>query len=214
MNSRTDLPVPVGREQRKLHTRAQLMEAALSLLREKSFTSLSLREVTRAAGVVPTAFYRHFDSMDELGLALVEDSFRTLREMSRSARADVASFEHVIRDSVEIVVRQVRSNPDQFRFVVRERHGGSPVLRDAIRAEIRLFGSELATDLARFPHLSGWNTEDLQMMAGLIVNAMVSTAEAIVDAPPDSMRAEEDAIQAAEHQLLLIALGVPHFRSQ
>jgi AcrR family transcriptional regulator len=206
--------VPAGREQRKQRTRAQLMEAALGLLRAKSFTSLSLREVTRAAGVVPTAFYRHFDSMDELGLALVEDSFRTLREMIRSARADAASFEHVIRDSVEIVVRQVRSNPDQFRFVVRERHGGSPVLRDAIRAEIRLFGSELATDLSRFPHLSGWNTEDLQMMAGLIVNAMVSTAEAIVDAPPDSPRAEEDAIQAAEHQLLLIALGVPHFRSQ
>lgn len=189
------------------------MRAALTLLRSKSFTSLSLREVAREAGVVPTAFYRHFSSMDELGLALVEGAFRTLREMIRSARDDVASFKHVIHDSVEIVVRHVRANPDQFRFVIRERHGGSPVLRQAIRAEIRLFASELATDLARFPYLSGWSTEDLHMMAGLIVNAMVSTAEAIVDAPPDSPEAEDEAIRAAEHQLLLIALGVPHFRS-
>ena len=35
--------------------------------------------------VVPTAFYRHFASMDELGLALVEESFRTLRTMLREA---------------------------------------------------------------------------------------------------------------------------------
>lgn len=190
------------------------MDAALRLMDHKSFTSLSLREVAREAGVVPTAFYRHFDSMDQLGLALVEHSFRALREMLRSARADVASFEHVIRDSVEIVVRHVRANPRQFRFVVRERHGGSAVLRQATRAEIRLFASELATDLSRFPYLRGWSTDDLQMMAGLIVNAMVSTAEAIVDAPPDSPEAEEEAIRAAEHQLLLIALGVPHFRSE
>ncbi len=202
-----------GRSARKQRTRGDLMHAALKLLRAKSFTSLSLREVAREAGVVPTAFYRHFESMDELGLALVEDSFRTLREMIRSARADVASFKHVIHDSVEIVVRHVRAHPDQFRFVIRERHGGSPVLRQAIRAEIRLFASELATDLSRFPHLSGWSTEDLQMMAGLIVNAMVSTAEGILDAPPDSPEVEEEAIRAAEHQLLLIALGVPHFRS-
>ncbi len=67
---------------------------------------------------------------------------------------------------------------------------------------------------SRFPYLSDWSTEDLQMMAGLIVNAMVSTAEAIIDAPPDSPQAEEEAIRAAEHQLLLIALGVPHFRSR
>src|SRR5688500_14441890 len=97
----------LGRSARKQRTRGDLMHAALKLLRAKSFTSLSLREVAREAGVVPTAFYRHFESMDELGLALVEDSFRTLREMIRSARADVASFKHVIHDSVEIVVRHV-----------------------------------------------------------------------------------------------------------
>jgi AcrR family transcriptional regulator len=39
----------------------------------RSFVSISLREVTREAGVVPTAFYRHFKDMDELGLALVDE---------------------------------------------------------------------------------------------------------------------------------------------
>ena len=31
---------------------------------------------------MPTAFYRHFDSMDELGLALVEESVATLRSIA------------------------------------------------------------------------------------------------------------------------------------
>jgi AcrR family transcriptional regulator len=189
------------------------MRAALEQLEHKSFTSLSLRRVAREAGVVPTAFYRHFESMDELGLALVEESFQTLRAMIREAREDFGNFEHVIRDSVEILVREVRDNRALFRFLVRERTGGSAVLRQAIRAEIRLFASELATDLARLPYLNEWTTADLQMMAGLIVNTMVSTADAIVDAPPDTPEAEEEAIRAAEAQLLLISLGVPQYRS-
>jgi AcrR family transcriptional regulator len=39
--------------------------------------------VTKQAGIVPTGFYRHFASMDELGIALVEESMRTLRATIR-----------------------------------------------------------------------------------------------------------------------------------
>ena len=48
MNTRAPSNPPVGREQRKQRTRADLMQAALELLEQKSFSSLSLREVTRA----------------------------------------------------------------------------------------------------------------------------------------------------------------------
>src|SRR5439155_23497205 len=65
------------RQERKRRTRQALLDAALELLKEQSFSSLSLRQVTRAAGIVPTAFYRHFDDMEELGLALIDESFRT-----------------------------------------------------------------------------------------------------------------------------------------
>ena len=74
------------RQERKQRTREALLDAALEKLEQQSFSSLSLRQVTRAAGIVPTAFYRHFDSMQELGLVLIEESFRTLRAMLRTAR--------------------------------------------------------------------------------------------------------------------------------
>ncbi len=212
MNSRA--PVTAGsRQERKQRTRRALLDAALELLEEQSFSSLSLRQVTRAAGIVPTAFYRHFDDMEELGLVLIDESFRTLRAMLRDARVDPAAYENAIRNSVEVLVRKVHAHDAHFRFIGRERFGGVAALRHAIRGEIRLFASELATDLARFPYLEGWTTEDLQMLAGLIVNAMVSTAQAILDAPPEDPAAEAEIITTAERQLRLIMLGVPQWRA-
>lgn len=204
---------PITRREQKERTRVALLDAALQLLEHKSFGSLGLREVAREAGVVPTAFYRHFDSMEELGLALIDDSFRTLRRMIRDARSQDLAFEHVIHDSVEILVRHVHAHRQHFRFVARERSSGMPVLRQAIRAEIRLFSSELATDLARFPFLDSWSTEDLGVLATLIVNTMVSTAEEIVEASSGRPEVEQEVIRRAEKQLLLIALGVPAWRS-
>jgi AcrR family transcriptional regulator len=204
---------PLTRKEQKERTRIALLDAALRLLDGKSFGSLGLREVTREAGVVPTAFYRHFDSLEELGLVLIDDSFRTLRRMIREARSEPLAYEHVIRSSVEILVRHVHEHRLHFRFIARERASGMPALRQAIRSEIRLFSSELATDLARFPFLDSWTTEDLGVLATLIVNTMVSTAEAIVDAPTDNPAAEDEIVRLAEKQLLLIALGVPAWRT-
>jgi AcrR family transcriptional regulator len=215
VHSRTPIEpetVSESRRERKQRTRADLLQAALLLLKDKSFSGLSLREVTREAGVVPTAFYRHFTSMEELGLALVDESFRTLRQMIRSARSET-NPDHVIRSSVEILVRHVHAHRLHFLFIARERFGGVSALRHAIRSEIRLFSSELATDLARFPYLNAWSTEDLQMMAGLIVNAMVSTAEEILDVPIDDSEVENDIMRTVEKQLRLVALATPHWRS-
>lgn len=213
MNVHTRTPeVRETRDERKQRTRQALLDAALDLLEEQSFSSVSLRQVTRAAGIVPTAFYRHFDSMEQLGLALIDESFHTLRAMIRAARADPRTYEHVIRSSVEILVRHVHAHEAHFRFIGRERFGGVAVLRHAIRTEIRLFASELATDLARFPYLDRWKTEDLQVLAGLIVNAMVSTSEAILDAPPKDPRAEAEIVATAERQLRMIMVGVAQWR--
>jgi AcrR family transcriptional regulator len=200
------------RQERKQRTRQALLDAALELLDEQSFSSLSLRQVTREAGVVPTAFYRHFEDMEELGLVLIDESFRTLRSMMRAARADPRTYEHAIRNSVQILASYVHDHDTHFQFIARERFGGVASLRHAIRREIHLFASDLATDLARFPGLEGWNSEDLQLLAGLTVNTMVATAEAILDAPPGDPAAEAEIIATSERQLRMILLGVPHWR--
>ncbi len=57
------------RQAQKQRTRQALLDAALGLLEEQSLSSLGLREVTRVVGVAPTAFYRHFRDLGELGVA-------------------------------------------------------------------------------------------------------------------------------------------------
>lgn len=196
----------------KQKTREKLIEAALRLLEDQSFSSLSLREVTREAGVAPNTFYRHFESMEELGLTLIDDSFRTLREMIRSAREDSEVYQAIIHNSVDILVRQIQENRGHFRFIARERYSGVATIRHAIRSEIRLFASELATDLSRFPQMRDWSTEDLHVMAGLIVNAMVSITEEVLDAPRNPS-AEEEIKRIARKQLMMIVLSAPNWRS-
>ncbi len=201
------------RQERKERTRQAILDAALGLVAEEGLAALSLRQLTRAVGIVPTAFYRHFASVDELGLALVDRSFASLRQMIRETRQGNPQLTGVIRSSVAILVQHVHSDQTYFRFIARERFGGVPVVRRAIRHELELFERELATDLARIPGLGTWTAEDLRVLANLVVNAMVSTAEDILDAPPERPEVEREIVRAAEKQLRMIVVGAANWRS-
>ena len=131
---------------------------------------------------MPAAFYRHFESMEALGLVLIDESFRALRDMLRGARAGKLDPNRVIESSVDILIDGVNERREHWRFIGRERSSGVTVLRYAIRTEIRLITSELAIDLARFPGLNAWSSEDLNILASLFVNSMIVIAEAIEDA--------------------------------
>jgi AcrR family transcriptional regulator len=206
--------------ERREHTRQTLLDAALEQVDAgESFEALSLRSVAKSAGIVPTAFYRHFASMDELGLALVEESFRTLRAMLREAREGGLPPQHLIERSVAILVEQVRTHRRHYTFIARVRSSANGMLRHAVRTEIRLIISELATDLARFPVLREWTTEDLQMLAGVLVNTMIAIVESILELPPAERDGPADAdaladlTRIAQKQLLLPLLAVPQWRS-
>ena len=198
------------RDERKQRTRQAIIDAALRLLADDSFSGLSLREVTREAGIVPGAFYRHFESMEAFGLVLIDECFRSLRDMLRGAREGLDP-DHVIESSIDVLSRNVTEQRLHWRFITRERNSGVSVLRYAIRAEIRLITSELATDLARFPALTGWTTEDLNVLASLFVNSMVQIAEALEDT--DDPVAREEIRRTAVRQLRMIVVGVAGWRS-
>jgi AcrR family transcriptional regulator len=185
--------------------------AALRLLEERSFSALSLREVTREAGIVPAAFYRHFDSMEALGLVLIDESFRALRDMLRGARAGKLDPNRIIESTVDILVAGVAERREHWRFIGRERNSGVTVLRYAIRTEIRLITSELAIDLTRFPGLNTWSAEDLNILSSLFVNSMISIAEAIEDAADQT--ALDEIKRTAVKQLRLIVVGITGWHS-
>jgi AcrR family transcriptional regulator len=212
---RTEAEVPTTRAEQKERTRLRLVEAALVLIGQgRSFSSLSLREVTREAGIVPAAFYRHFRDLDELGLALVEMGGATLRRLLRDARRNGLPPTGMLRGSVLIYKRFVEERSLVFRFIAGERGGGSRVIRDAIRSEENHFASEMVQDLRTLGTLPDLSTATMQMICGLVVTTMLNAASDILDLPPRQPRREKELVNNFVRQLRVVFLGAARWRER
>ena len=201
------------RGERKERTRRSILDAALALCEDSSLVALSLRQVAKEVGIVPTAFYRHFDSLESLGLALVDESFVSLRAMLRDVRRTDPAYRDIVDDSVEILAQHVQRERSHFLFIARERAAGPLSVRDRIRHEIELCERELATDLARLPGTDAWTPEDLRVLSNLIVTAMVATAEAILNAP-QRPAAQKQVAETARTQLRMVMVGALNWNSR
>ena len=204
------------RDERKLQTRQALLDAALELSRESgSLASVSLREVARAAGVVPTAFYRHFRDMDELGLALVDEVCLRLRQIIREARASAQGARDLaIQSSVRGFVGYVLANERAFELLTRERFGARRVVRRAVAREIRYFVGELANDLRAAPPFSTMPSDDLEMIAHLVVHTVINLSADLLELPEGQRVREHELTARAIKQLRLIFLGASQWRPE
>lgn len=203
----TSPAIPETRQARKARTRRAILDAALEHLAVEGFASLSLRQLTRSVGLVPTAFYRHFATLDELGLALVDESFTTLRATIREVRRDAPPPDELIDRSVDVLSAQLDAHTAHFRFIGRERYGGVPVVRDAIARELTGVERELATDLAGMPGLEQWGEQDLVVLAGLFVNLMVAAAAELVGPEATEPAVRRDLEETLRRQARMVVVG-------
>ncbi|MBA2944680.1 TetR family transcriptional regulator [Streptomyces himalayensis] len=201
--------IPVGiRQTQKRKTRQALLDAALELLEGQSLSSLGLREVTRAVGIAPTAFYRHFRSTADLGVALVEEALGSLHEMIGTTLAATGDSDERIARTVDLIAVHVGTHAAHVRFIARERHGGVQPVRAAIGEQLDRFAEEVAVELAAHPESKGWSEDDMVMLARLYVDHMVMTASAFLDAEPGN---EERVASLARRQMRLVSLGRRHW---
>lgn len=204
---------PESRAERKELTRRAILDAALRLCEGSSLVALSLRQVAKEVGIVPTGFYRHFGSIEDLGLALVDESFVSLREMLRDVRRRDPALDDIIDSSIDLLVEHVHAQQAHFAFIAREREAGPPAVREAIGRSIGLFERELASDLQRLPGTDAWSTEDLRTLSTLFVNALVATAVAVLHAS-GRPKEEERLVESARTQLRMVLVGAVNWRSE
>jgi AcrR family transcriptional regulator len=204
----------LSRHERKERTRRAILGAALELSAEGGLSALSLRSVAKKVGIVPTAFYRHFSSVEQLGLALLDESFGAMRETLREVRRDNRDLDDVIANSVRILVKNVNERRAHFLFIARERIAGPPLVREAVRREMELIELELAMDVARLLDARAWPTEDLRTLAHLIVTAMVGIVQDILTTRPEQLGAEAGISHQAERQLRMIAVAAANWKPQ
>ncbi|CAM3154066.1 HTH-type transcriptional repressor FabR [Vibrio rarus] len=189
------------RAEQKQKTRRAIIASALGQLSAgRSFSSMSLREVAREAGIAPTSFYRHFDDMDQLGLVMVDEAGLLLRQLMRRARERIQENRSVIQTSIETFVEFIETNPDIFRLLLRERSGTSEEFRLAVAREIQFFSAELADYLStqKLPR-------DLaSLQADAIVALVFSSGAEFLDIEPSQRAAHR---QRLVDQVRMISLG-------
>ncbi|UXY37966.1 TetR family transcriptional regulator [Streptomyces albidocamelliae] len=199
------------RQAQKQKTRQAFLDAALALLEEQSLSSLGLREVTRAVGVAPTAFYRHFRSTADLGVALVDEALGSLHPMVRTTVSTTGDSEERIARAIELIAHHVDAYPAHVRFIARERHGGVQPVRAAIREQLARFAEEVKAELAKDSEAASWNDDDLLMLAHLYVDQMLITASLFLEALEAPAEERERVTQLAARQLRLISIGRNHW---
>lgn len=159
-----------SRAEQREKTRQAILQAGLDVASEQGMSALSLREVTRRAGVAPATFYRYFVDIDDLGLALVDQVGLSLRQMMRQARHRVKIKGSVVRTSIATFMEFMDHSPQLFRMLLADRSGGPRAIRDALQKEKQMFIDELIVDLTRDEQSQVDPLAHIPVLAEMMVN--------------------------------------------
>ena len=163
-------------------SRNELIDAALKLIGpQKSISSLSLREVTREAGIAPNSFYRHFKDIDELAIALIDHAGIYLREIFTQARLKARQGESVIRSSVEVFIAQLDADEGNLSLLLREAYTGSASYKQAVEKQLNFFEQELQEDLIRLEKANHHKLQYPELVAKAITQLVFSMGARVID---------------------------------
>lgn len=159
--------------------RERLVHAALRLAaKTRSLHSLGVRELGREAGLNANTFYRHFEDIDDLAMAVIEQFSQSLRAPLRELRRSISGADENARRTVELVFDFARANPEAFLVGVREMYGASKKVREALRAMIAEAADDMSEDLLAMRMLPGIDEKLLREIAEVVV---VQTFHAALD---------------------------------
>jgi AcrR family transcriptional regulator len=98
-------------------TRRMLRDALVSLILEKDYASISIKEITDRAEVAYITFFRHFESLDQLlmevldeGLAELLGHIETLAKQSETSALETEG---------KLIFEYIEHNADLFRILIK-----------------------------------------------------------------------------------------------
>ncbi len=204
------------RQKRKLESRQLLIDAGFTLRQQKqSFSNISLRELTREVGLAPTAFYRHFKDMSELGAEMVQEASNCLHQLIPAIRTGLQHHTgSASQQSLAVFFLQVDANKERWEFLIGERWGGNAFVSMLLRREFEVFEQQLKLFLAEFDEFANLKGDVLSGFVDLLVNlfcawgitwlSQVNFEEAL------QTQKRLELMQKAGRQIKLLFKGVTH----
>ncbi len=171
----------------KIGGRQRLLDAALSLIREKGYSSTSVDDLCAEAGVTKGAFFHHFKSKDALGVA----ASNHWSEIT-GAFFETAPY-HRYSDPLERVLgylefRKAILKGDIAEFtclvgtMVQEIYGTHPDIRKAcemsISAHAAKIGSDIAEAMKHHRIRAPWSAESLALHTQAVLQGAFILAKA------------------------------------
>lgn len=204
------------RDEQKRQTRQAFFQTVLNLsMTGNAFSSISLRQISREVGVVPTAFYRHFSDMDELGRCLVQEelgnALLTLREHLQLGRT--RTHDGQIAGSVKLFFESIDKSPLYWHFIVSERYGGNQAVYHALKQQIELFSQKLAEDLALQADFARLNPTVLLLIADMGVNLFFSWVYDWLKFDKNATMDKQNYINQCTQQAQILFYGVANWRT-
>lgn len=183
------------------NARDKLLEAAVKLIRSQGFSTTSVDDLCREAGVTKGAFFHHFASKEALGVAAADYWSSSTGTFFASA-----PFHH-LSDPVERVlgyidlrITLISGPPESFSCVagtmVQEVFNSSDPIRNACKASILGNATALEADLAAAIAQSGAN--------GVTAGGLARHVQAVIQGAFVIAKAAgpDNAAQTAREQLL------------
>ncbi len=158
------MPGQRGKDRRVQKTQTLLREALASLIREKNYDSIVVKEILDRANVGRSTFYTHFRDKDELLVSSIHDMFRSVQ--STRLPSSAKSYEKLIGFSLPI-----------FEYHDQHRHTGEARMgtrgRAIIHEHLQKVLVELIADVSKDFH--GRRKTADQIPRDLLVQYVAST---------------------------------------
>lgn len=173
-----------GRKQ--VISRDDIIAAALHLLGpNRSVSTLSLREVARAAGIAPNSFYRHFRDLDELSVALIDLAGESLRQLIGEARQRASSEHSVVQSCTDAFMARLHADDPLLHILLREGTVGSAAFKQAVERQLHFFEDELRLDLIRLAEVQNTGLYEPALTAKAITRLVFAMGATALDLPPE-----------------------------
>ncbi len=118
-------------DKRTLRTREKLRQALISLLMEKDYEAISIRDITQRAHVGYATFFRHYASKDDLLADAFEESVAHLQELLQSLGGIGAPEEEG-----RLIFEHIATNSDLYR-VFLQGEGTQGLIDAALREGVK-----------------------------------------------------------------------------
>jgi len=123
----------------------------IDLVAAEGYEKVTIRNLTRLAGVSSHTFYEHFDGKEECFLATYETIERYLLDRVREAQEGKEDWEERLRLGFLALAREIIGEADAARLALIEAFAGGPAALERIRRARSSFESILAENFARAP---------------------------------------------------------------